>query len=85
MRSVKAKGTHIKDLTGQKFNALTVLKNTGERDNQGKVVWLCKCDCSRITKVSVGNLKRQKTCGKCLKKESYGVQQIGLLLRQNKL
>lgn len=33
-----------KDLTGQKFNMLTVLNITDKRQN-GSVVWHCKCDC----------------------------------------
>lgn len=32
------------DLTGKKFGRLTCLQEAG-RDKQGKVVWLCKCDC----------------------------------------
>ena len=34
----------IKDLTGQKFGHLTVIKDTGERKNR-QVVWECECDC----------------------------------------
>ena len=85
MRYVNKKGTNIKNLAGQRFNALTVLKDSGERTKEGNVLWLCKCDCGRLTKISTSNIKRQKTCGKCLNKQSYGVQQIGLLLRQNNL
>ena len=85
MQYVNKKGTNIKNLTGQKFNALTVLKDSGERTKEGNVLWLCKCDCGRLTKISTSNIKKQKTCGKCLNKQSYGVQQIGLLLRQNNL
>lgn len=40
----------IKDLTGQTFGQLTVLKDTGERKNR-QVVWLCKCSCGKETKV----------------------------------
>lgn len=54
----------IKDLTGQKFNSLTVLEITNERRNR-QVVWKCKCDCGNITYV-VGQALRTghtKTCG----------------------
>ena len=85
MQYKNKKGTNIKNLAGQKFNSLTVLKDSGQRDNQGSVLWLCKCKCGRLTKISTNNIKKQKTCGKCLNKQSYGVQQIGLLLRQNNL
>ena len=85
MKYVRSKGSSIKDLTGQKFHNLTVLKDSGERDNGGQVLWLCKCSCGRTTKISTTNVKRQKTCGRCLKKQSYGVQQISLLLRKYNL
>jgi len=34
-----------KDLVGQKFGRLTVIKDTGKRGQAGTVIWLCKCDC----------------------------------------
>lgn len=54
------------DLTGQKFNKLTVLGPTEKRVNQ-KMVWKCKCDCGNITYVHTANLKHGmvKSCG-CL-------------------
>lgn len=58
------KGTHfIKDLTGQKFNMLTVLS----LDSRDPVYWKCRCDCGGTTRVQTSNLKRGrvKSCG-CL-------------------
>jgi hypothetical protein len=54
----------MKDLTGQKFHRLEVL----QRD--GKLKWLCQCDCGKVTSVGHSNLKRgvSKSCG-CLRKE----------------
>lgn len=54
------------DLTGQKFNLLTVLGPTDQRTN-GKMVWKCQCDCGEITYVHTANLKNGavKSCG-CL-------------------
>lgn len=51
-----------KDLTGQKFTKLTVLKYLG------KSTWLCKCDCGNETKVSTYHLNSGtvKSCG-CLR------------------
>lgn len=34
----------FKDLTGMKFNRLTVLAQAG-RDRYGKILWLCRCEC----------------------------------------
>ena len=60
----------IKDLKGKKFGRLTVVRDSGERDNS-YVVWICKCDCGNTCKVKSGNLLRGsvKSCG-CLGKET---------------
>lgn len=59
----------FRDLTGQKFNRLTVLYALDERRN-GSVVWHCKCDCGNECDVSSPSITkdRVKSCG-CLKKE----------------
>ncbi len=59
----------IKDLTGQRFGKLIVIKDSGQRKNR-QVVWECKCDCGKITYV-VGQALRTghtKSCG-CLQAE----------------
>ena len=59
----------IIDLTGQRFNKLTVIEKTDKRKNR-QVVWKCKCDCGNITYV-VGQALRTghtKSCG-CLNYE----------------
>ena len=57
------------DLTGQKFNRLTVIKRA---DNIGKhTAWYCNCDCgSKNIIVTSDNLKSNnvKSCG-CLQRE----------------
>ena len=54
-----------KDLTGQKFNKLTVLRKTDKRKYGGAVVWECKCDCGNIVEEISSNLTRGKvkSCG----------------------
>lgn len=51
------------DLTGKKYNKLTVLKRV--KDKNKATMWLCKCDCGKKTIVSAGNLKNNHTtsCG----------------------
>lgn len=59
----------LQDLTGKRFNRLTVIKRT---ENKGKrVMWICKCDCGKICTVQGNNLKNgnTKSCG-CYKKEN---------------
>lgn len=54
---------NYKDLTGQKFQGLTAIRDTGER-YRGKVpIWLCRCDCGNLVKVQKANLSHQKSCG----------------------
>lgn len=61
----------VKDIMGQKFGRLTVIKRDGS-DNRGYATWLCKCKCGNITKplrskdLSSGNTK---SCG-CLNIEA---------------
>ena len=72
--------SQIKDLTGQKFGRLTVLKLSKERI-KNTVTWVCKCDCGNIRLVrrslltggntnSCGCLRRELMHKKC--KNNYG-------------
>lgn len=58
---------------GQKYNRLTVIEQTQERDSCGRIMWLCKCDCGNLTKVDSSSLRNgnTKSCG-CLQKEKAG-------------
>lgn len=59
-----------KDLTGMKFNRLTVLKKS-DKKIRGKISWDCKCDCGNYTTVDTYKLKsgHTKSCG-CLNGEN---------------
>ena len=54
-----------KDLVGQVFGELTVLKKTDKRSSNGGVYWLCKCSCGNIKEILGQSLKngRTKSCG----------------------
>lgn len=58
-----------KDITGQKFGRLLVLKRYGT-SNDKKATWLCKCDCGNEVVVTGKSLRRGTTlsCG-CYNKE----------------
>ena len=60
--------SHAKDITGQRFSMLTVLKRAGTNKHR-KALWKCKCDCGRTTVVSSVDLVtgNTKSCG-CLGK-----------------
>lgn len=66
----KAKQINYQDLSGQKFDKLTVIKDSGERDKGGSVIWLCKCDCGNsVTRTTtVLNSNHTHSCG-CYEKE----------------
>lgn len=57
------------DLTGKKFNRLTVLSRA-ENDKYGRAQWNCFCECGKSIVVKAGNLKygNTKGCG-CLQNE----------------
>lgn len=52
-----------KDLTGQKFGHLSVVKRNGSKNN--RAMWECKCDCRNQTIVDTHSLTSQntKSCG----------------------
>lgn len=56
-----------KDLTGQKFGKLTPIKVDEDRTGNGKVYWICQCDCGNTTSVQSTALTRKvngtKSCG----------------------
>ena len=65
----------VKDLTGQKFGQLTVIKQNGfsEKNKYGSryAKWLCKCDCGTYCERTTDVLKRSRnnhSCG-CIAKE----------------
>ena len=65
----------FKDLTGQKFGRLTVLKYI-KSTKTGKPIWLCECDCGNKKEILGESLLSGNTrsCG-CIYKE--------ILLREN--
>lgn len=61
----RAIGRSVKDLEGQKFSNLTVVSRDMSRAGDGKVYWICKCDCGSTTSVWTGHLQNghTKSCG----------------------
>lgn len=67
----------LKDLVGQKFGKLTVMKflefkETGKKNKTGSnyrlSLWLCKCDCGQDKVISTNRLHNgQRSCGCALK------------------
>ena len=59
----------VKDLTGQRFGRLTVVRQNGFNKNHN-AMWMCECDCGNIVTVRSGKLQdgTTKSCG-CLRRE----------------
>ena len=57
--------TKFIDLTGLKFNHLTVIKIDPQRSPSNKIKWICLCDCGNTITVIGSSLKTNntKTCG----------------------
>ena len=71
------------DLTGQRFNKLTVIKRVISPNNPNRYTWKCQCDCGNICYVSGNNLKNgQVSCG-CIR--SKGNQQISSFLQSHNI
>lgn len=64
------------NLIGQKYNKLTVIKETKKRDSSGCIIWECECECGNITYASSNALRsnHKQSCG-CINKEQ--AQQLG--------
>jgi hypothetical protein len=55
---------NYENLIGKKFNYITVISLSENRDNQGKILWNCICDCGKEMKVRSFCLKNGiKSCG----------------------
>lgn len=72
-----------KDISGQKFNHLTVLEPTSKRSGSS-VVWKCICDCGNTCEIAASNLQNghTKSCG-CL--TSYGESIVHRILEENSI
>lgn len=67
---------HFEDLTGQKFERLTVV---GPEKETGSPKWICQCDCGGSIVVAKWELKHgeYKSCG-CLQREKAAAQAFAM-------
>lgn len=56
------------DLKGLRFGKLIAVEKTEKRTKDGRVIWICKCDCGNFCEVGTHDLQTNKvnSCG-CLK------------------
>jgi very-short-patch-repair endonuclease len=70
----------IKDLTGQRFGRLTVIKYIGTKNQ--RPFWECLCDCGNTKEIVQYSLTMEngtKSCGKCLRREDLTGKRFGML------
>lgn len=82
------KGREVKNLVGQKFGHLTVIKRAENKifpSGYSASQWLCKCDCGNETIILGSNLTsgNSQSCIYC--KKSHGENKIEELLKENEL
>lgn len=70
-------------MTGWRFGRLVALRPAVERYKGKTLIWVCKCDCGRISKVLGPNLRRNRvrSCG-CLQRE-LSAKRTGDLMRRH--
>jgi hypothetical protein len=63
------KGFLRRDRTGERHGRLVVIRFVGRKDKKNRnPIWLCRCDCGKLTRVVGENIFRTSSCG-CLKSE----------------
>lgn len=84
VKKQKTSERRLKDLTGQKFNELTVIRRFSDIGGK-KVKWLCKCSCGSFCVVQGSNLTtgNSKSCG--CKRASFAESIIIHHLRKEKI
>lgn len=86
-RDNKIKNLNFKDLTGEKFNRLTVIRylEPSERKTRG-YNWLCRCDCGNYIHANASKLKTRhtKSCG-CVLKEYTRSMNLKYKHRDNRM
>ena len=66
-------------MTGKEFGRLTVLGKTDQRDGNGCVFWICRCECGKEARIIGASLTRGNTtsCG-CYHREVFTNRSHGL-------
>ena len=69
-----------KNLVGQKFGKLTVVKESSRRDSSGNKYWICNCDCGTTNHEVSGHHLTQGNIMSCGCSRSHGEEKIAMLL-----
>ena len=83
LRRETSSKVHIKNLLGQTFGLLTVIKYHGIDINSKCALWDCQCKCGNTAIVLGYNLTSYKTISCGCARNSYGEEQIQKILDEN--
>lgn len=77
LQKEKVGQTQLKDLTGQRFGKLIVLKRAKENTSNNGAIWVCQCDCGTIKNISGESLRHghSMSCGCMQSKGEYLIRQ----------
>ena len=70
-----------KDLTGQVFGRLTVVKRHGSHN--GKALWLCNCKCGGTALVMSTSLTRKPVGNRVMEQKHAAIVKIKLNIQKN--
>lgn len=52
----------INNYVGYKIGMITVLEKTKQKNNQGRPIYKCKCECGNIVYYTSSDLKESRSC-----------------------
>lgn len=67
--------TRFEDLTGRKFDMLYVIEKTNKKNNKGRVLYKCKCECGNIVYYTSSDIKQNRSCG-CWRKSRARINEM---------
>ena len=81
----KIKERQLKDLTGNRFGRLYVIRRSDENGKCGRPRWMCMCDCGNLIEVLGESLRKgdSKSCG-CLQKELASARKTKWATKEDK-
>lgn len=74
-----------KDLVGQKFGRLTVIKQSQRKDSSGNYYWFCNCECGTTNQEVSGHHLVQGNISSCGCMRSKGEEKITKILVENNI
>lgn len=74
-----------KDLVGQKFGRLTVIKQSQRKDSSGNYYWFCNCECGTTNQEVSGHHLVQGNISSCGCMRSKGEEKITKILIENNI